>query len=218
MRRLILAILVVVATAALPTLQAQAPLPLTGPSEPRVAPVKGDDGLWRQAWYGESFLNLREDLEDARAKGKRFAVVFEQTGCIYCTKMHTEVLAERYINDYVRENYVILQLDLRGAREVTDFDGEKLAESRLAEKWGVMFTPWIVFYKDSLAGLEGKTGAPIEVTRMGLGMGAGTFFDMFVWIRAKVYETDRNFQRFHVARHAEREALEAHAKHKGRTN
>ena len=35
--------------------------------------------------------------------------------------------------------------------------------------------------------------------------GPVTFYDLFVWVRAKVYETDRNFQRFHVARMNERE-------------
>ena len=40
------------------------------------------------------------------------------------------------------------------------------------------------------------------------GIGPGTFYDMFSWIRAKVYEKDRNFQRFHLERFAEREKIE----------
>jgi hypothetical protein len=181
--------------------------PPTGPSEPRVEAVKGEDGLWHQRWFVQSFLNLREDFDEARVKGKRFAVIFEQAGCPYCTKMHLETLAARYINDYARENFDIVQLDLRGSREVTDFDGQRMPESKLAERWGVMFTPWIVFFKESLEGLEGKWGQALEVTRMGLGMGPGTFYDMFTWVRARVYARDKNFQRFHVARHAEREAV-----------
>ena len=64
-----------------------------------------------------------EDFNEAKAHGKRFAVIFEQRGCPYCMKMHTEVLSQRYINDYVRQNFDIVQLNLWGAREVTDFDG-----------------------------------------------------------------------------------------------
>jgi hypothetical protein len=30
---------------------------------------------------------------------------------------------------------------------------------------------------------------------------------MFVWIKAKVYEQDRNFQRFHITRMQQREQL-----------
>ena len=33
--------------------------------------------------------------------------------------------------------------------------------------------------------------------KMSIGFGPGTFNDLFVWVRAKGYEQDRNFQRFH---------------------
>lgn len=188
--------------------QATPPLPpLSGPVEPKIVPRRSDDGIYRQTWAVTSFLDLREDFADAKAGGKRFAVIFEQRGCIYCRKMHTEVLAQRYINDYVRENFAILQLDLFGAREVTDFDGSKLSEAKLAERWGVMFTPTIVFFKDDLPAEGTVWGAPLEVTRMSLGFGAATFYDLFVWVRAKLYEKDRNFQRFHVARMNERGSM-----------
>jgi thioredoxin-related protein len=180
--------------------------PLSGPSEPQVKPVKGDDGIYHQTWFSSSFLDLKDDFAEAKAAGKRLAVIFEQRGCIYCTKMHTEVLAKKYINDYVRQNFHIVQLDLWGSREVTDFDGRKLPEKSLAERWGVLFTPTVVFFKDDFSGIEAKWGQPLEVARMQLGIGPGTFYDMFAWIRTKTYEKDRNFQRFHVARSQERDA------------
>ena len=180
--------------------------PLSGPRTPKVEATKGDDGLHHQSWFVQGFLDLKEDHAAAAGKGRNFAVVFEQRGCIYCTKMHTEVLAERYINDYVSQNFDIVQLDLFGAREVTDFDGEKLPEKKLAEKWGVLFTPTIVFLKEDISGLAGKTGAPIEIARMSLGFGAGTFVDLFGWVRTKAYEKDRNFQRYHIERMAQRGA------------
>jgi hypothetical protein len=40
-----------------------------------------------------------------------------------------------------------------------------------------------------------------------LSYGRDTFYDLFVWVRLKVYARDGNFQRFHFARVAEREAL-----------
>lgn len=184
--------------------------PPIGADEPAAPPVKGEDGIYHQPWFNSaSFLDLREDFEEARKAGKRFAVIFEQRGCIYCVKMHTEVFAKRYINDYVRENFAIQQFDMWGAREVTDFDGTVVQEKKLAERWGVMFTPTIVFFKDDLTGLDGQWGQPLEVTRMNLGIGAGTFYDMFVWVDHKIYEQDRNFQRFHLTRYHAREALAA---------
>jgi thioredoxin-related protein len=181
--------------------------PAIGPETPMVKPVKGDDGLYHQTWFNESFLNMREDFEEARAQGKRLAVIFEQRGCGYCIKMHKEVLAKKYVNDYVRENFRIVQLNLWGDREVTDFDGTVMKEKELAQRWNVVFTPWIIFFKDDLTGLEGKWGPPLEVQRMGLGMGAGTFYDMFAWIRVKGYESGEHFQRFHIRRINERDAI-----------
>ena len=185
--------------------------PLIGQETPRVVPREGDDGIFHQTWFLPSFLDLADDAREAEAKGQRFAVIFEQRGCIYCRRMHTEVLALKYINDYVRENFTVLQLDLWGSREVTDFDGAKMPEKQIAERWGVMFTPTIVFFKDGLpriiADAATKWGQPLEVARMQLGIGAATFIDMFAWVRTKVYEKDRNFQRYHIARMAERDAL-----------
>jgi thioredoxin-related protein len=183
--------------------------PVTGVIEPRVVPEKDEDGLFHQRWFVQSFLDLKEDHAEAKAHGRRFAVIFEQRGCIYCTKMHTEVLSQRYINDYVRENFSIVQLDLWGAREVTDFDGTRMPEKKLAERWGVMFTPTIVFFKEDVAGQSAPWGPPLEVARLPLGFGPATFLDLFAWVRGKVYEKDPNFQRFHVARMAERDALKA---------
>jgi thioredoxin-related protein len=183
-----------------------------GPETPRVEALREEGGLYSQRWFQLSFLDLKEDFNDAKAEGKRFAIIFEQRGCPYCIKLHTEVLALKYINDYVRENYRIVQLDLWGAREVTDFDGTKMPEKQLAERWGVIFTPTIVFFKDDLAGLDGKWGRPLEaIERLPLSYGQHTFYDLFVWVRHKIYERDRNFQRFHISRIAEREALKGRA-------
>jgi thioredoxin-related protein len=193
--------------------------PPVGPVAPRVEPLRDEDGFYHQRWFHLSFLDLRDDFKEARTAGKRFAVLFEQRGCPYCIKLHTEVLAQRYVNDYVRENFAVVQLDLWGAREVTDFDGTALSERALAERWGVIFTPTIVFFKEDLTGLEGKWGRELEaIERLPLSFGRDTFYDLFVWVRHKLYERDRNFQRFHIARIAEREALKATPDKGGKTN
>ena len=209
MRRLGCALLSLALLVAPLAVRAEDALPApAGLEAPSVAPIKEDNGLYRQSWFQLSFLDLREDFNEAKAEGKRLAVIFEQHGCPYCIKLHTDVLSLKYINDYVRQNFRIVQLDLWGAREVTDFDGKVMSEKALAERWGVIFTPTIVFYKDDLAGLQGKWEREIEaVERLPLSFGQHTFYDLFVWVRHKIYERDRNFQRFHIARIAERDAL-----------
>jgi thioredoxin-related protein len=193
--------------------------PPTGAVAPGVEPAKEEDGLYHQRWFQLSFLNLRDDFAEAKAAGKRFAIIFEQRGCPYCIKLHTELLAQRYINDYMRENFAVLQLDIWGAREVTDFDGKVFSERALAERWGVIFTPTIVFFKDDLTGLDGKWGRELEaIERLPLSYGRDTFYDLLVWVRLKLYERDRSFQRFHISRIGEREALKGKPEAGGRTN
>src|SRR4051794_21433869 len=90
---LVLACLLALATSVRAT---DPPLPPpVGPVLPRVEPTQMEDGLYRQSWFHLSFLNLKEDFAEARASGKRFAILFEQRGCPYCAQLHTEVLAQR---------------------------------------------------------------------------------------------------------------------------
>ena len=44
------------------------------------APKLADDGMYHFDWYLESFLDIAEDIETARANGKRLAIVWGQRG------------------------------------------------------------------------------------------------------------------------------------------
>lgn len=112
---------------------------------PVVAVELGDDGLHKTPWMRETFKDLREDLEEANAEGKRLVLFFEQRGCIYCTKMHEEVFPKPEISSYIADNFFVVQLNLYGDVEVTDFDGETLSEKDMARKWGILFTPTMMF-------------------------------------------------------------------------
>jgi thioredoxin-related protein len=106
----------------------------------------GDNGLHIQPWFHSSFLEMPEDLAEAAAEGKDLLVIFEQSGCPYCREMHEVNFAREEISAYVQKKYLVVQIDLRGSRDVVDFDGETLSESALARKWLVNFTPTSVFF------------------------------------------------------------------------
>ena len=99
---------------------------------PLGAATIGDDGLHKTEWMRDTFKDLREDLAEANAEGKRLVLFFEQRGCIYCTKMHKEVFPRPEISSYIADNYFVVQLNLHGDTEVTDFDGEVLSEKAMA--------------------------------------------------------------------------------------
>src|SRR6056300_113909 len=94
----------------------------------------GDDGLHKTSWMRDTFKDLREDLNEAQDEGKRLAIIFEQRGCVYCSKMHKEVFPRPELADYISDNFFVVQLNLHGDTEVTDFDGEVLSEKAAARK------------------------------------------------------------------------------------
>ena len=164
----------------------------------------GDDGLHKQPWMRDTFKDLREDLGEANAEGKRLVLFVEQRGCIYCKKMHEEVFVDPVVSDYIEENFFVVQLNLHGDIEVVDFDGESLAEKDLARKWRVMFTPNIVFMPEDVP--EDTPGIDAAVAVMPGAFGKGTVLDMFTWVNEKRYELDNgeDFQRYHARRIQER--------------
>lgn len=171
---------------------------------PLAAAELGDDGLHKAPWMRDTFKDLREDLQEANDEGKRLALIFEQRGCIYCTQMHEEVLSRPDISEYIAENFFVVQLNLHGDIEVTDFDGEILAEKDMARKWGLLFTPTILFLPEEVE--EGKTAPQAAVAVMPGAFGPGTTMDMFTWVNEKRYalENEEDFQRYHARRIRER--------------
>jgi thioredoxin-related protein len=109
-------------------------------------------------------------------------------GCPYCKDTHLVNFAQPEIENYVRERFDILQLNIIGAREVTDFDGEKLPEKRLAEKYGVRFTPTFQFFPDSAAGLAAKKPREREVARAQGYLAPKQFLAMFRFVTERAYE------------------------------
>ncbi|OHV18165.1 thioredoxin [Methylorubrum extorquens] len=151
-------------------------------------PILGDDGLHRQPWFLESFLDLPDDLTAAQERGKRLAVLWELKGCPYCKEMHLVNFANSDTSAFIRGRFEILQLNIIGAREVTDFDGERLSEKRLAEKYGIRFTPTLQFFSDEGTALAGKRPRDREVLRMQGYVAPEDFRRTFAFVAERGYE------------------------------
>lgn len=158
----------------------------------------GDDGLHKPTWLRETFKDLREDLDEANAEGKRLLVIVEQRGCIYCTKMHEEVFPDPAIDALIRDSYFVVQINLFGDVEVTDFDGTVLPEKDMAVRWGVMFTPTMIFLPEAVP--EGKTAAESAVALMPGAFGKGTTEALLTWVRDHGYDSGEHFQKFLASR------------------
>ena len=171
---------------------------------PAWAAELGDDGLHKEPWFHDTFKDLREDLAEANSEGKRLMLIFEQRGCIYCAKMHAEVFPRPEIDSYIREHYFVVQLNLHGDTEVTDFDGKAMSEKQIARRWNILFTPTILFLPEEVP--EGETAVQASVAAMPGAFGPGTTLDMLTWVVEKRYalDGDEDFQRYHARRIQER--------------
>ena len=170
---------------------------------PVAASEIGDDGLHKAPWMRDTFKDLAEDLAEANDEGKRLLLMVEQRGCIYCKKMHEEVLSREDVSAYIDENFFVVQLNLHGSTEVTDFDGETLEERAMARKWGMLFTPTMLFFPTEVA----EVPAPQATVAMMPGaFGKGTTMDMLTWVVEERYLTadEEDFQRYHARRIQER--------------
>jgi thioredoxin-related protein len=149
--------------------------------------VVDTDGLYSQSWFLQSFLELRDDLKDAAAAGRRLAIFWEQKGCPYCRDMHLVNLAQPEIASYIRERFTVLQLDLHGAREVTDLDGEVYEERAFARRSRVVFTPTIQFLPPTVADDDLRPAVEVEVARMPGYLEPEAFLAMFRYVAEEAY-------------------------------
>ncbi len=168
---------------------------------PAPAVELGDDGLHKPAWLHATFKDMREDLEQARSEGKRLLIIWEQRGCIYCTKMHEEVFPDPEIDRLLREKYFVVQMNLFGDEEVTDFDGTSLPEKKMAVRWGVVFTPTMMFMPESVP--DGAKASDVAVVTMPGAFGRLTTKALLTWVLEKGYEGDEHFQKYLARKVAE---------------
>ncbi|MGB7285884.1 MAG: thioredoxin family protein [Salaquimonas sp.] len=163
---------------------------------PATAAIIGEDGLHKQDWFSLTFKDVAEDIASANEEGKRLVLIFEQRGCIYCAKMHEEILSDPEVSDYLKANFKIVQINMFGDEEVIDLDGEVITEKTAARKWGFVFTPTMVFLPEEVP--EGKTVSEAAVATMPGAFGKWTFLNMFKWVKEKGYEGDEHFQKYHA--------------------
>ena len=116
-------------------------------------------------FFNETFGDYAEELENAKAQGKRgVLLMFQQQDCPFCDRMRSTVLNQARVQDYYRGNFLIFHVDIEGDIDITDFNGQQLPEKEFAfNKNRVRATPVFAFYD-----LEGNrvaryTGATTDV-------------------------------------------------------
>ena len=99
----------------------------------------------KPAWFKESFLDLREDVQEATENTKRVLLYFYQDGCPYCAKLLQDNLGQKKLADKTRKYFDVIAINMWGDKEVTDLKGKLTTEKQFTEQMKVMYTPTLVF-------------------------------------------------------------------------
>jgi thioredoxin-related protein len=172
---------------------------------PLAAAELGDDGLHKPAWFRVTFKDVQEDYADAASEGKRLLLIVEQRGCLYCTEMHEKTFTDPRVQAMLEEDYFPIQINLHGDVEIIDADGDVLSEKAATRRWGVLFTPTMIFLP---AELDTETSAVQQAVAVMPGaFSAGTTFDLLTWVKEQRYldQSEEDFQRYHARRIRERD-------------
>ncbi|BAU49039.1 thioredoxin [Sulfurifustis variabilis] len=138
-------------------------------------------------FFHQSFGNLKEEAETARAEGKLgLLVMFNDPDCPWCNKMKATVLSQSGVQDYYRRYFRPLHIDTRGDTPLVDFSGREMAEKDFAfREHRVRATPVFIFFD-----LEGR-----PVMRY---TGATATVEEFVWLGEFVQSGEYRHKNFTV--------------------
>ena len=100
------------------------------------------------SWFKLSFLDFKEDIEDARKRKKRLMVIYTRRGCPYCNALVERNLKNRRIQKKVRRYFDVIALNLWGDKETAYTDGKSYTEKTLGKKLKIQFTPTVLFFDE----------------------------------------------------------------------
>jgi thioredoxin-related protein len=101
----------------------------------------------KPAWFKNSFLDISEDIAEAKESGKRLMLYFYQDGCPYCKKLLEDNFGQRKIAEKTQQNFDVVSINIWGDKEVSLGD-EELTEKKFAEKLKIMYTPTLIFFNE----------------------------------------------------------------------
>ena len=100
----------------------------------------------REHFFIQTFGDLPEEMELAREEGKLgMLLFFESENCSYCRSMLDKVLSDRRVQDWYRERFVSIAVDIHGDVELRDFDGITLPSKVFADHRRIYLTPVVSF-------------------------------------------------------------------------
>ena len=110
-------------------------------------------------FFDDSFKDLQEEIQLVKEEGKSgIFIFFDMQGCPYCQYMKDNVLNQVLVQDFYKQNFRNITLDIHADTEAADIDGVEMTEAQLAAKYGVNLTPTMIFLGEDGNELYRKQG------------------------------------------------------------
>ena len=106
--------------------------------------VTGGASYSMPSWFKESFLEIAEDVDEAKQSNKHILLFFHLDGCPYCDRM-VQNFDQPFLKGFIQQNFNVIAINIKGDKEVILREGESLTEKELSAKIGVRYTPTVVF-------------------------------------------------------------------------
>lgn len=146
-------------------------------------------------FFQQSFGDFSEELATSREEGKSGVfVMFEEADCPWCARMKARVLNQPEVQEYYRDHFRIMAIDVNGDELMTDFKGNELTQKDYAERNRVRATPVIIFFD-----LNGEV--TVRYT------GAVRSPEEFLWLGEFVVDGHYKKDKFTVYKRAKKKAL-----------
>ncbi len=108
--------------------------------------VTGGSSHEMPEWFKQSFLDMQEDVEEAKESDKHVMLFMSLKFCPYCTKMLKENFKEdAKLQSYIEQNFDVIGIDIKGSKEIAINEDLTLTEKEYAAHLKVQYTPTIIF-------------------------------------------------------------------------
>jgi len=143
-------------------------------------------------YFKDSFLDFREDAQDAAKAGKHMLVFADLKGCPYCAKMIKDnfvaTAKEGGNRELIKANFESIHINIKGSRDVAFNKDTDVTEIELAQALQVKYTPTLLF----------MNAANKVVMRVNGYRSPREFKQVLNFVKEKAYETT-DFPSYRVA-------------------
>ncbi len=106
--------------------------------------VTGGAAYTMLPWFKSSFLELAEDVDEARQDNKHILLFFHLAECPYCDQMVKD-FDQQPLKAFIQKHFSVIAINIRGDKEVAINEEHTLSEKELANEIEVKYTPTVVF-------------------------------------------------------------------------